>query len=100
MQKVVSILKNIISPKQNDISIDGGVTENRENNSSFISRSSEIIIDNNNLLINNIPNISQFEIIKSENNSCSQNQESDQSNTMNYENNSNALVLFSSVLML
>ena len=56
MQKVVLILKNIISLKQNDISIDG-ITENGEKNSNFISDSTEIIIDNNNLLINNIPNI-------------------------------------------
>ncbi len=52
MQNVVSILRNIVSSKQNDISIDR-VIEERE----IISESSKIIVDHNDLITNKISRI-------------------------------------------
>ncbi len=77
MQKVVLILKEMVFPEQND--------EKKEKNPyripNFNSRNFIYVSSD-------LPNIDQSTNIKSENNSSSQNQKSDQLNTMNYENHS------------
>ena len=84
MQKVVSILKEVVSPGEVEI-IDYKVNEEKENHSLEKYKSETSVDINRDLMLDNISNINYYESVTS-----SQNHENISLNIMEFKNISNA----------